>query len=366
MRQSLKTEWRSVAKLLANCAFIVPTLSGCIELQTPLSSEKFKDDQLVGFWQADDPQKSTMELKITSQANGDYQVQERDKGSQNLSTMVAFMTHGKRANYANVVMPQKDRGDAYMAVQYDVKGDKLRLWHVDFDKMKAALEAKTLEGKSNETTWGQNMFITTGGANVLKLFDRPDGSQYFQEELVFSRQQGSNNKSENSKTNSKHMNKQNIAQQSDSKSEGKTNECIAYSARIDPSNNPQVEDTLRAQADAWNAGDLDLFMTYYVKSPDITFVSADGEMKGYEALEARYRKKYGNSKETMGKLSFSDLQVKLLGEFNALCVGHWLVERPDHSKLQGMFSLILTKTNRSWKIIHDHTSLFSEPDSKKP
>lgn len=119
-----------------------------------------------------------------------------------------------------------------------------------------------------------------------------------------------------------------------------------------------IETTLQSQADAWNAGDLDKFMTAYLNSPEITFVSADGEMKGYEALEARYRKKYGTSRDTMGKLSFSDLQIKLLEKQHALCIGHWLVERPDHSKLQGMFSLVLDKVDGAWKIIHDHTSLF--------
>lgn len=119
-----------------------------------------------------------------------------------------------------------------------------------------------------------------------------------------------------------------------------------------------ITSTLLAQADAWNEGDLDKFMTAYLNSPEITFVSADGEMKGYEALAARYRKRYGSSRDTMGKLSFSDLQIRLLGSENALCVGHWLVERPDHSKLQGMFSLVLDKVDGAWKIIHDHTSLF--------
>jgi ketosteroid isomerase-like protein len=121
----------------------------------------------------------------------------------------------------------------------------------------------------------------------------------------------------------------------------------------------EVTKTLQTQADAWNAGNLDKFMTAYLKSPEITFVSADGEMRGYEALESRYRKKYGTSRDTMGKLSFSDLQVKSLGKENALCIGHWLVERAGQSNLQGIFSLVLTEVDGSWKIIHDHTSVSS-------
>lgn len=123
----------------------------------------------------------------------------------------------------------------------------------------------------------------------------------------------------------------------------------------------EITKTLQAQAEAWNAGDLDKFMTAYLRSPAITFVSADGEMKGYDALESRYRKKYGTSRDTMGKLSFSELEIRALGDNNALCIGHWLVERPKQPNLQGIFSLVLTKDLGEWKIIHDHTSLSQAP-----
>ncbi len=126
----------------------------------------------------------------------------------------------------------------------------------------------------------------------------------------------------------------------------------------------EITKTLQAQAEAWNAGDLDKFMTSYLKSPDITFVSADGEMKGYDALESRYRKKYGTSRDTMGKLSFSELEIRSLGDSNALCIGHWLVERTGKPNLQGIFSLVLTDDEGTWKIIHDHTSLSPTPVSK--
>lgn len=125
-----------------------------------------------------------------------------------------------------------------------------------------------------------------------------------------------------------------------------------------------VTKTLQAQAEAWNAGDLDRFMTAYLKSPDITFVSADGEMKGYDALESRYRKKYGTSRDTMGKLSFTELEIRSLGDSHALCIGHWLVERADKPKLQGIFSLVLTEDAGAWKIIHDHTSVSPTSESK--
>lgn len=125
-----------------------------------------------------------------------------------------------------------------------------------------------------------------------------------------------------------------------------------------------ITTVLQAQADAWNAGDLDKFMTAYLRSPEISFVSADGEQRGYDALEARYRKKYGSNRDTMGTLSFSNLRVQPLGDSDALCIGNWQVDRKAQQSLRGIFSLVLTKSDGSWKIIHDHTSAFAAPVSK--
>ncbi|HEY9684337.1 MAG TPA: nuclear transport factor 2 family protein [Drouetiella sp.] len=362
MRPSLKTGWQSLAKVLTTIAFIVPILSGCIELQTPLSHTKFKDDQILGFWRAENQQKSTMQLKITAATNGNYQVQQRDNDSERFGTMLAFITHGKRTNYANLIMTHQDKKDAFMPVQYEVTGDKLRIWHADFDRMKEAIDTKTLTGKANETTWGQNMLITSPGADVLKLFDKADGARYFCEELVLTRQPETNTQSKNTDATGNQTSKQVATEEHVGNSPGN---CVAETAKLTPSISTEIENTLQSQADAWNAGDLDKFMTAYLKSLDITFVSADGEMRGYEDLAARYRIKYGNSKETMGKLSFSNLQVQPLGDNNALCIGHWLVERADHTKLEGMFTLVLTKVDGTWKIIHDHTSLFPAPAPSK-
>lgn len=118
-----------------------------------------------------------------------------------------------------------------------------------------------------------------------------------------------------------------------------------------------IPTVLQTQADAWNAGNLDQFMSVYVKSPNISFVSSDGELHGYDELESRYRKKYGTKRDTMGTLTFSELHIDALGESNALCVGHWHLVRAGQHPMQGIFSLVFTKTNGMWKIIHDHTSL---------
>lgn len=119
-----------------------------------------------------------------------------------------------------------------------------------------------------------------------------------------------------------------------------------------------VTSLLQLQNDAWNKGDLDTFMSGYLDSPDLSFTSAGKEVWGYEALRDRYQKRYGKSKESMGKLSFTDMKVTDLGPSNALAIGHWhLVRQSSNEKLDGTFSLVLVRTDKGWKIMHDHTSM---------
>ena len=125
-----------------------------------------------------------------------------------------------------------------------------------------------------------------------------------------------------------------------------------------------VAAALKMQSDAWNRGDLDAFMTGYLHSPDTSYASGGTEVWGYEALRARYQKKYGTSRESMGTLSFSDLKTIMLGKQHALCIGHFHLERKDEKPIDGIFSLVLVSTKDGWKIMHDHSSI--SPEKLKP
>jgi ketosteroid isomerase-like protein len=113
---------------------------------------------------------------------------------------------------------------------------------------------------------------------------------------------------------------------------------------------------LSAQTKAWNNGDLSAFMNTYSKRADTSYVSKDTQVYGFEAIEARYKKRYGDNRESMGTLTFSDLKYVDVSPTSAICIGHWQVEKTDHTKLSGVFSLVFIKENDSWKILHDHTS----------
>ena len=121
----------------------------------------------------------------------------------------------------------------------------------------------------------------------------------------------------------------------------------------------QLSNQLKKSARLWNKGDLDGFLADYLQSEEMTFTSGGRVLKGFDALEQRYRKSYGDSTETMGRLNFSDLEVWRLGPTQALVVGRWALRREEagsQRKDEGVFTLVMLRIEDQWKILHDHTS----------
>ena len=115
-----------------------------------------------------------------------------------------------------------------------------------------------------------------------------------------------------------------------------------------------IEHVLHTQQDAWNRHDLDAFMAGYWKSPELTFFSGVKEQNGWQGTLDRYKKNY-NTREKMGTLTFSDLEITLPGKESALVLGRWHLKRASDEP-HGRFTLVFRKTKQGWKIIHDHTS----------
>lgn len=119
----------------------------------------------------------------------------------------------------------------------------------------------------------------------------------------------------------------------------------------------QVRRVLDAQVEAWNRGDIEGFMDGYMRSNETTFVSGDTVTRGWQTVLDRYRRGY-DTREKMGTLAFSDLEIKALAPDHALADGRWQLTRTGETTpfARGRFSLIFRHTRQGWRIIHDHTS----------
>lgn len=115
-----------------------------------------------------------------------------------------------------------------------------------------------------------------------------------------------------------------------------------------------VRDVIEAQAVAWNRGDIEGFMDGYARADDTVFVSGDTVTRGWQTVLDRYRKNY-DSREKMGTLAFTELEIKPLGPDAVVALGRFQLTRAGDTP-RGRFTLIFRRTERGWRIVHDHTS----------
>ena len=115
-----------------------------------------------------------------------------------------------------------------------------------------------------------------------------------------------------------------------------------------------IKTVMNEQAAAWNRGDIDGFMRGYWNSEKLVFASGDDVTRGWQPTLDRYKKNY-DSREKMGTLTFSDLEVNILSKDAAVVLGSWSLQRSSDNP-KGKFTLIFRKFKDGWRIIHDHTS----------
>jgi len=145
----------------------------------------------------------------------------------------------------------------------------------------------------------------------------------------------------------------------------------------DVSQNPTeikaIKEILNTQKECWNNGDIDGFMEGYWNSEELIFTSLSHEPAfGWENTLERYKNSYP-TKESMGKLKFEFLDLKLISKNTASLKGKWeLIRESDNPN--GLFWLDLQKFDKKWLITKDSTISFEiniplsllECDKNKP
>ena len=116
----------------------------------------------------------------------------------------------------------------------------------------------------------------------------------------------------------------------------------------------EINKVLKAQAQAWNRGDIDGYMQGYARAATTQFVSGDTLTRGWETVRDRYKAKY-DSRDKMGTLAFADVKVTELAPDAAMAVGRWRLKR-NNDQPHGRFTLLFRRSPEGWRIVHDHTS----------
>jgi ketosteroid isomerase-like protein len=115
-----------------------------------------------------------------------------------------------------------------------------------------------------------------------------------------------------------------------------------------------VRAVIEAQQAAWNRGDIDGFMDGYERAETTIFVSGDQITRGWRTVLERYKQRYG-SREQMGALEFSELEIKPLSPVYMLADGRWRLTGVKDAP-HGRFTLLFHRTGSGWRIIHDTTT----------
>jgi ketosteroid isomerase-like protein len=116
-----------------------------------------------------------------------------------------------------------------------------------------------------------------------------------------------------------------------------------------------IRAVLAQQTVDWNRGDLDSFATGYKNSPDILFIGSKIS-RGYSQMLERYRTVY-STREKMGTLTYSDIEIQPLDEHFATATGKFHLERTaaGGGEASGSYLLVFEKTAQGWKIVRDVT-----------
>jgi len=122
------------------------------------------------------------------------------------------------------------------------------------------------------------------------------------------------------------------------------------------SSESEIRAVLDRQVEDWNRGDVRAFMQGYDDSSDTLFIGSS-IVRGHEQVLERYLSRY-STKEQMGRLTFTIVEVLPLGADYALVIGKFHLDRSSAAggNSDGVFTLTFQKKQGRWKIVADHTS----------
>lgn len=118
---------------------------------------------------------------------------------------------------------------------------------------------------------------------------------------------------------------------------------------------PAVRTMLSHSAEAWNAGDLERFLSDYADDPTTSFMADSGPRYGIDWIRANYAPRFAPEADR-DSLRFEHVHARALGRDHAMATARFVLFRHDSTTASGPFTLVLRRTDGRWKIIHDHTS----------
>jgi len=115
-----------------------------------------------------------------------------------------------------------------------------------------------------------------------------------------------------------------------------------------------IQNDLSNFAIDWNQGKTNQVIKHYKKANSTLFISTT-MIRGYKNIAAFFHKNYATKNE-MGTITFSHVEINLLSPRYAMATGEWSVKRSNGNDIRGIFSVLYENTLHGWKIALDHTT----------
>ena len=117
-----------------------------------------------------------------------------------------------------------------------------------------------------------------------------------------------------------------------------------------------VTKVVLAQEAAWNKGDLDAYLSRFKDAKDTEAV-LNGPVRGLDNIRSAYHASFP-SKDAMGTLEQSEVEVRELGPSFALATGKYRLNRSKRNggDAEGTFTEVFEKTADGWQLIFSQTA----------
>ncbi|MDG2522038.1 nuclear transport factor 2 family protein [Caulobacter segnis] len=114
---------------------------------------------------------------------------------------------------------------------------------------------------------------------------------------------------------------------------------------------------------AWNRGDYRGYMAGF-QNPGVIFVSGGKFQDGWQGTLDHYIRDYGDSVDTRGTLTFSDIRIEFLAPDAAQLISRYHLERPQKA-MSGINTRLMRKIDGRWLIALNHVSAYDVPPAGK-
>ena len=134
---------------------------------------------------------------------------------------------------------------------------------------------------------------------------------------------------------------------------------VSTTASRTPSDPAQVQREVLAVLDhgarAWDAGNLDDFVSDYLPDSETTFITKTRVLHGVEAIRGVYAARFAPGAQR-DSLHFQNVEVDILGPDVVNTIAWYVLTRGDSITARGPTSLVMRRVNGRWRIVHDHSS----------